>query len=201
MKKPNNYDATKTGGDYIPVDLGGHYMVLKAVEETQSKTGKDMLKIMFDFDIKDQQAGYFMDAFKADKREKKTWSNQATKYLLVNDKDGNTGKNFKSFITSVEKSNNITIKWGDEVSDWAGQFKDKKIGGIFGTELDFYNGEVKKKRVLRWFCSTDKVDGADIPDISETKAYKDAMRSTTSSDSNNDFMSVPDIDESELPWN
>lgn len=202
MRKPNNYDNTKTGGDFTPVDLGGHYMIVKNVEEMKSSTGKDMLKIMFDFDIKDKQGGYFMDAFKKDTREKKTWSNQATKYILVNDNDGNTSRNFKSFCTSIEHSNNYTIKWGEDI-DWTGQFKDKKVGGVFGEELDFYNGEVKKKRVLRWFCSTERVEGAEIPDISETKQYKEAMRNkpaeaTTDADG---FMSVPDIDDSELPWN
>ena len=204
MRKPEKYDETSAGGEYTPVELGGHYMILKNVEETKSSTGKAMLKIMFDFDLKDKQGGYFMDSFKKDTRKDKKWSNQATKYILVNDEEGNTSRNFKSFCTSVERSNDYQIKWGEEISDWSGQFKNKKIGGIFGVELDYYNGEIKKKRVLRWFCSTDRVEGADIPEMTETKQYKEALKNTGSgsgSNSKDDFMDVPDIDDSELPWN
>ena len=43
------------------------------------------------------------------------------------------------------------------------QFKNKKIGGVFGEQMDYYNGDEKKKRVLRWFVSFDKVADAQIP--------------------------------------
>ena len=48
MHKPNNYDNTQAAGDFVPLEPGGHIMVIKKVEETTSKTGKDMLKISLD---------------------------------------------------------------------------------------------------------------------------------------------------------
>ena len=42
MQKPNNYDETQAGGDFQPVELGGHKLIIKQVSETKSKAGKDM---------------------------------------------------------------------------------------------------------------------------------------------------------------
>ena len=66
MKKPNNYENTPVQGEYTPVELGGHKMVIMSVEEKMSKTNKPMIVVYFDFAKGDQQAGYFMEAFKND---------------------------------------------------------------------------------------------------------------------------------------
>ena len=42
MQKPNNYDQTPAGGDFTPVELGGHKIIIKQVSETKSKNGKDL---------------------------------------------------------------------------------------------------------------------------------------------------------------
>ena len=57
----------------------------------------------------------------------------------------------------------------------------------------------KKKRVLRWFCSIDKVADAVIPDLSETKAYKERPKNTGSA--SDGFMNIPDGIDEELPFN
>ena len=193
MQKPNNYDETQAHGDFTPVELGGHYLVIKQVEETKSSAGQDMIKISFDFDKNDIQPGYFAELFKNDIRPDKKWSNQATQHTLVYDQDGKTSRSFKTFCTCVEHSNpGFAVNWGD---NWGAQFKNKKIGGVFGEELDWYEGKEKHKRVLRWFVSTDKVDGAAIPELKETKAHKDQTAINSG-----DFMNIPDSLEEELPF-
>ncbi len=197
MQKPNSYEETQAQGEFIPVNLGGHYIVIKQVEELKSSTGKDMIKISFDFDQNDSQPGYFMESFKNDIRPDKKWSNQATQYTLVYDNEGKTSRSFKTFCSCVEHSNpGFTVVWGD---NWGAQFKNKKIGGVFGEEMDWYNGAEKRKRVLRWFVSTDKVDGATIPDMAYTKAWKE--RPVTPQPGEDGFMNVPDEIDSELPFN
>ena len=47
MKKPNNYAETPAGGDFTPIELGGHHLVVKQVSEKKSQTGKNMLVILF----------------------------------------------------------------------------------------------------------------------------------------------------------
>lgn len=170
MQKPNNYDSTPTG-DFTPVELGGHKLIIKKVEETKSKNGKDMVVVYFDFAADDKQPGYFAERFRNDIRPDKKWPNQATHYIMVNDSEGNTNRSFKVFTTCVENSNDgFTLRWG--IDNWGAQFKDKKVGGVFGEQLDFYEGKEKKNRVLRWFCSFNKTEDLQIPEITETQAYK-----------------------------
>ena len=83
MKKPNNYENTQAQGEFIPVELGGHKMVIKSVEERMSKTNKPMIVVFFDFAPGDKQAGYFMESFKNDIRPEKKWPNQGTQYILT----------------------------------------------------------------------------------------------------------------------
>ena len=203
MQKPNNYDETQAGGEFTPVELAGHRMVIKQVNETKSKTDKDMIVVLFDFAEDDKQPGYFMEQFQNDIRPDKKWPNQATQYILTEDSEGKCTRNFKTFTTCVEHSNaGFQVQWGDKFCQC---FKGKKIGGVFGEQMDYYNGEEKKKRVLRWFVSLDKVADAAVPDMSETKAYKEYKQGggmpnygTPGSDG---FINIPDGLDDELPFN
>lgn len=74
MRKPNNYENTQAQGEFTPVELGGHTLVIKQVEERMSKTNKPMIVVFFDFAPGDKQAGYFAESFKNDIRPDKKWS-------------------------------------------------------------------------------------------------------------------------------
>lgn len=202
MQKPTAYEETQAQGDWTPIELGGHKLVIKQVNETKSKTGKDMIVVLFDFAEDDKQPGYFMEQFQNDIRPDKKWPNQATQYILTEDAEGKCTRNFKTFTTCVENSNaGFSVQWGDKFCQC---FKGKKIGGVFGLQMDYYNGEEKKKRVLRWFCSLDKVVDAAVPDMSETKAYKEYKQGggmPSGGTFNDGFMNIPDDFEGELPFN
>ena len=160
MQKPNNYNEVKVGSQYIPPTTGGHKMVIKNVTETKSKAGRDMLVVSFDFDKDDVQPGFFTNEFKNDIRPDKKWPHSGTQYILTEDKEGKCSRSFKSFITAFEASNKCEAIWGEK---FAAQFKNKKIGGVFGRVENEYNGNVKMRHELRWFCADDKADGADVP--------------------------------------
>lgn len=198
MQKPNGYDEAKAGGDFTPVELGGHHMVIKQVSEKLNKNNQPMIVVLFDFAENDSQPGYFMEQFKNDIRPDKKWPNQATQYINVYDNEGKTTRGFKTFTTCVEHSNTGFItQWGDSFCQ---QFKNKKIGGVFGEQMDFYDGKDLKKRVLRWFTSSDKVTDAKIPEITETAAYKN-RGNVGATVTNGDFMNIPDGIDEELPFN
>lgn len=197
MQKPNGYDEAKASGDFTPVELGGHHLIIKQVSERMNKNNQPMIVVLFDFAQNDKQPGYFMEQFKNDIRPDKKWSNQATQYINVYDSDGKTSRSFKTFTTCVEHSNTgFTTQWGD---NFCQQFKDKKIGGVFGEQMDFYNGEAKKKRVLRWLVSSDRVADAQIPEISETAAYRDNKNNVPAT-SPDGFMSIQDNIDEPLPF-
>lgn len=163
MQKPNGYDEARESGGYTPVELGGHYAVVKQVVEKQSSTGKPMIVVLFDFCEPDKQPGYFAESFESDNREDKKWPFAGTKYIMVQDfQDTNkTSRQFKTFCSCVEKSNNMTISWGG--SDWSKQFKGKKIGVIYGEEEQEYDGEKSMRTLPRFFCQWERVKGAAIP--------------------------------------
>ncbi len=200
MKKPNNFENTQAQGEFTPVELGGHYLIIKEVLEMKSKTGKEMIKISFDFARNDKQPGYFTEAFKNDIRPDKKWPNQATQYILTEDSEGNCSKSFKTFITCVEHSNNgFVTQWGD---NFGAQFKNKVVGGVFGPQKDYYENKEREKRVLRWFVSVDKVKDVQVPDIQETQAYKNYKNGyhPSATSAGDGFMNIPDGIDEELPF-
>ena len=192
MLKPNNYDNVSTG-DFTPIDLGGHHLVIKAVEETRSKGGRAMLKVSFDMAKNDRQAGYMTNEYKNDIRPDKKWPHAGTQYILTEDNEGNCSKSFKSFITSFEKSNNCSAVWGDK---FAAQFKGKRIGGVFGEVENEYNGKTSMRHELRYFCDDSKADAAGIP---QPKYLPNTNRTAPAPDSSG-FMAIPDGAGDEIPF-
>lgn len=191
MQKPNNYDATQAGGDFTPIELGGHHLIIKQVVEQKSSTGKDMIVVIYDMAKGDKQPEYFSKQFAEDIRPDKKWPIAGRQYITVIGNDGNCTRNFKSFITSVEKSNSgFTTQWGDT---FASQFKGKRVGGVFGEVEDEYNGKTSMRRRLRWFCSDDAVEAAKIPEAKRLPTSGVAMPGR-------DFIAVPDTDDEEVPF-
>ena len=193
MQKPNNYENTQTG-DFTPVELGGHYAVIKNVSERETKYGDPMVVVSIDFDKKDEQVGYFTEQFKKDVRADKKYPNQAVNYI-TSEKEGACTKAFKSFMKAYADSNGITedkIKWG---ADFVSQFKNKKIGVVYGEVEELYNGEVKTRRKIRWFCDYNKVTEQKVPSI---VLLKDEEKKKVEK-KDNDFMNVPD-DTDDIPF-
>lgn len=196
MKKPNNYDLTPAG-NYTPIELGGHKLVIKQVSEKKSKTGKDMIVVLFDTDNSDTQPHFFMDMYKDDMRPEKKWPNQATQYIMLEDQEGNCTRSYKTFITCVEHSNpGFKVNWEGSLD----QFKNKKIGGVFGEVEDDYTGQIKVKRQFRWFVSIDKVDDAPIPD-KKLLPNKGSVNSNLPQPGSDGFMDIPDGIDEEIPFN
>lgn len=203
MRKPNNYENTQAQGEFTPVEFGGHRLIIKSVEERMSKTNKPMLVVFFDFAQGDKQAGYFTEAFKNDIQPEKKWPNQATQYILTEDDNGNCSRSFKTFVTCIEHSNKGFSCWkADDTLDFTG-IKNKLVGGVYGPQMDYYNGRELEKRVLRWFTSIDKVADAAIPDTAETQAYKNHINNypVNAVPAGDGFMNVPDGLDEMLPFN
>lgn len=202
MQKPQNYDSTQVSGEFEPIKLGGHKMIIKQVSEKKSQTGKDMLVVLFDFADGDEQAGYFMKQFESDIRPDKKYPNAGTNYMMVDESLDYGVKNLKTFITCVEKSNpGFSVNWGD---NFCQQFKGKLIGGVFRAERDWYNGREVKHHKLAWFRSLEGIKNVEIPEERNTKAYDEHLKEEAIMGSNpagTDFMSIPEDIQEELPFN
>lgn len=194
MLKPTNYDTTKASTGFVPIELGGHILEIKEVLEMQSKTGKTMIRVSFDFAQNDCQPRYFSESFRNDIRPDKKWPAAGTTYIMVNDQDGNCSKQFKTFTTSVEKSNqNFSIVWGDGFQRC---FTGKLVGGVFGVIEEEYNGKVHSNRKLRWFRSTEGIKDVEIP---EEKKLSGQNQTPFHTDANG-FMQLPEGMQEELPF-
>lgn len=160
MIKPNGFEETREFGEYTPLELGGHKLTIMKVEECTASTGNQYIKVSFDTAKDDIQPNYFSTQYKQDTRTEKKWSGITT--VFPTDNEGKTSRAFKTFCTSVEKSNaGFKMVWGEKFCD---ALKGKFIGGVFGEEEyeDSY-GEVKTARKLFWFRSIEGIMDADVP--------------------------------------
>lgn len=202
MQKPQNYEQTQAAGEFINIELGGHYLVIKQVEEMTNKNGKPMIKISFDTADNDKQPHYFADRFRNDIRPDKKWPNNGVCYMNTEDSEGKCSRTFKGFTTSVEKSNpGFSVQWGD---GFATCFKNKLVGGIFREELGVYNDKETHQRKLQWFCANEKVADAKVPDTYETdehKSWRESGGLTTTPADKDGWMNIPDGVQDELPFN
>ena len=159
FNKPAGYDEVQTGGDFTPIELGGHKLIIKALEECKASNGNTYLKVSYDTASDDKQPNYYSEAWKNDTRDQKKWGGVAT--VFPTDKDGKTSKTFKQFCTSIERSNNSQIQWG---AGFEASIVGKKIGGVFGEEEYMNgNGDIKVAHKLFWWGSVDNMDDARIP--------------------------------------
>ena len=205
MQKPNGYDNVSAGGNFIPIEVGGHHLVIMDVKEMQSKKGYDMLVVSLDTAKNDKQPEYFKKLYKSDTRSDKKWPNNGVKYIMVYDYNGDRDENgnlrcsrdFKAFITSTERSNpGFTAKWGD---NFGAQFKGKRVGGVYGLVENFYNGKMRNRSELRWFCDDAKADSQPVPELKKDKKHGNATSAGNSAP--NGFIAVPDnLDGDELPF-
>ena len=197
MQKPNNYEQT-TVGEYTPPALGGHHLIIKKVEETTSQSGKAMLKIAYDFAKNDVQPEFYMNEFNNDIRPDKKWPHGGMAYILTEDQNGNCSKKFKSFITSFEDSNGVEAVWGEK---FAGQFKGKKIGGVYGEVENEYNGKVTMRHELRWFCADDKAMDAAVPAPKYLNKNNQSTQYVNLANGANDLdVNVPSGSDEEIPF-
>lgn len=199
MLKPSNYDNIQATGEYTPVKVGGHYAGIKKVEETKTRTGKDMLAVALDFLPRDSQGNFMAREFANDIRPDKKWPRAGRMYIVVTDNDGNCSRSFKSFITAVERSNpGFHVQWGDNFGQ---QFRGKEVGIVYGEVESEWNGKRSMRVEPRWFCDIDKVETAKVPEpkylpnTNVTQAAPAAQASTVAG-----FVNVADVDLEEIPF-
>lgn len=137
MEKPNDYEKIEVLSNMKSLPAGGYVCKIIKLEETKSKTGKDMIKIALDI-AEGEQFEYFSKRFRADTRSDKKWS--CILYQLTKDNEGNTSRGFKTFVENVKESNEgFEVQWGNA---FASCFSGKLIGIIFRREE--YVGRDKK---------------------------------------------------------
>lgn len=194
---PKQWDSVEAieMGDYEPLKLGGHELVIKGAKLYKSEqTGNTSLKVIVDIAGKDEQAGYFQKQFDENTSADKKWPNSASKYFSLKDE---TIAYTKGFITSLEKSN-VGFKF-DMKKGWE-QLVGLKCAGVFGLE-EYEDREFKiRSRVkLTQIRSLDKLPEIKIPRVKlfdgsyvEYESYKPTQNDSTGT--------TIEINDSDLPF-
>ena len=196
--KPAGYDEVQAGGEFTPIELGGHKLIIKKLEEVTASNGNKYLKVSFDTAPDDVQPNYYTEAWKNDTREQKKWGGVAT--VFPTDREGKTSKTFKQFCTSIETSNNSKIQWG---AGFEASIVGKKIGGVFG-EKEYVGSDntLKTARKLFWWCGLESVETAKVPkkrELSDDDYDKVADNGGFGTDQDG-FATIPEGIVEELPF-
>ena len=157
IKKFNDYDSIQVFEGGPQLEPGGYELKIIGAKVEQF-TSCEILKIAFDIINNEQYAGFYKQRFDAAKLQNADakWSGVFDVFIPKDDGselDGYTKQAFKSFITSVERSNDgYTWNW-DENS-----LKGKTFGGLFGREeFQTKDGELKFAVKCRFPRSIDSI--------------------------------------------
>lgn len=153
-----DYDSVQVGGDYRALPGGGYVCVIKKAQMTTNSNGLPMIKVAIDI-AEGDYAGYWQEQFRS-----KMASDPNAEYpyngvlrITATDENGNTKKNFKSFCTSVEKSNGIeALPRHDEA--FLKALVGKMVGVLYQREQ--YRGNDGKERWStkpKWFRDVETI--------------------------------------------
>lgn len=198
MNKPKGFDDIQLGE---VLNAGGHKCVITGVEETKSKSGKEMLIISFDTSEEDTQPGFYMNRFLADQKSETREAVWRGKQYLVT--EGEYGPaNLKRFTTAVEDSNpGFEVQWGKA---FASCFKDKKVGIVFRIEeYNADNGELRTAVKPCRFCDYSKALEQAVPKRKELQqTQQPSLMEQFQSQAQEGFMQIPDgLNDEGLPFN
>ena len=172
----SDYETTETNGfeQKERLKLGGH--ICKILETgieavTSKKDGKvyNILKMKFDIEAPDEQAGFYQRKFVEDAKTdalNAKWKGYYRLTIPENSSEDFVKKNWKTFLTSVEESNpgvNINGTAGFDENILVG----KVFGGIFGLE-EFTlptDGRTITFTRIRFSRSTKNIFEAKIPSV------------------------------------
>lgn len=184
-------DAKTTGGGRLPA---GAYVckILKVELVTPEKAdASKYIHILFDVAEGDQK-DFFTNQYKANTREDKKYKGHTKIYIPKNngdEKDEWTKKTFAKWTNALEDSN-AGYAWDWDESKW----KDKLIGIVFGDTGTRIDGKDIVYTEARYPVSVDQVHNGTAGEA-KFKSKGDYGKETS-----DDFMSVPDSIQEELPF-
>ena len=103
-----DYDQVQVGGDFQFLPGGGYVCRIRKAQMTTSSNNLPMVEVMIDIaegEFKDYFSQLYRDRVGRDANAKYPYN--GILHIVAVDEEGHTKKNFKSFCTSVEKSNGI----------------------------------------------------------------------------------------------
>lgn len=180
FRKPKDYDNVKIGEPRI-LPAGGYICKILSAEETESRSGKPMLKVFFDIS-EGEFAGYFKDLYSgwkstSDDPQSVKWPFSGTKWVMFYNSEGKTNRDFKSFCTALEDSG--TKVWINDTFDVNG-LRGATLGMIFRREEHEYNNARSWRTVPVGFRSVKTIEEGNY-NVPEDKPLPEPVLTETDS--------------------
>ena len=214
----SDYETTETNGfeQKERLKLGGH--ICKILETgieavTSKKDGKvyNILKMKFDIEAPDEQAGFYQRKFVEDAKTdalNAKWKGYYRLTIPENSSEDFVKKNWKTFLTSIEESN-LGVKINGTAGFDENILVGKVFGGIFGLE-EFTlptDGRTITFTRIRFSRSTKNIFEAKIPSVKlldgtymDYEDYKNSKKSNNNETNNTATEQGVINTESDLPF-
>lgn len=160
MKAFNGYDKTQayTKSERLPV--GGYVIKILQVKIIEGQNGySDQMEVSYDI-AEGEQTGFYQKQYAGQVGEDKKWKGSTRIWLPKDDgseKDEWTKRKFKTFIVSVEESND-GYHW-----DWdESKLKGKLVGGLFNDKEWEKDGKTGYYTALHSFVSAKTIRQSDF---------------------------------------
>lgn len=194
IKRFGSYEKTQAYKDFKQLPKGGYILKIMGADVCENSVGQ-YVKISCDIAEGDHK-DHFANEYRSQQTEDKKWH---CNYLLNvpkddgTEQDGWTARRFKTVIEALEESNSgYHFDWDER------KFKGKLIGGLFNErEYEKNDGTVGRATNLAQLCAVEKIREGKFK-IPADKVLKDKIQNPSSSDN---FMTLPDGADEELPFN
>lgn len=144
-------------GEFKALPGGGYVCRIRKAQMTTNSNGLPMIEVMVDI-AEGEYAQYFSklyrDRMSRDPNAKYPY-NGILKITAV-DENGNTKKNFKSFCTSVEQSNDMTLPRHDDA--FLKALADKVVGVLYQREeYEGNDGKIRWSTKPKWYRNVETI--------------------------------------------
>lgn len=191
MQPFKNYDNAKVIGEFETLPKGNYVCKVMGVEEKTSQRGNTYYEISYDI-AEGEYKGFFAKDYKNQKSENKKWRGV---YMITQPNDNSPEwlmNILKTFVAALEDSN-ANYHWDWDEKKW----KNLLFGAKMRYEEYTKDGKAKKALKMGGACPASKVrDGS--AGLMKDKGLKGS--STSGSASTEEFMSIPDGEEEDLPF-
>lgn len=194
MKQFNGFDRNDTYKEVQRLPVGGYVLEILGVKEQTNDWGS-VLVISFDI-AEGEYKGFYAGNYKAQQSEDKKWKGNYRLQIPKDDgseQDAWKKKRFNTFIVDIEESNS-GYYWNWDEKTLLG----KKIGGLFNNKewrIDDKGGFFTNCHSL---VPVEKIRSGDFKIPADT--LLPAQNNGPAVAVSNDFMSIPDGVDSELPF-
>ena len=200
MKKFKGYEEARKNANFAgssKLPVGGYVAKIQDVKYEEGKDGNSD-RIMLAYDIEEgDYAGFFKKQYEENTNEDKKWKGKTAIYVPRDDgseKDEWTQNTFAKWTAAFEESND-GYKWDWQEKKWKGLL----IGVVYGEVGTVIDGKEIVYTECRFPVSVKKVRDNDCP-VPRFKKNNGYTGNGADPKSANDFVSIPEGSEEEIPF-